>query len=338
MKVLLALSGGVDSAFSAKILQEQGYELIGCYMILHDREHYHEQNIENVKKLSAFLNIEYKILDLREKFKNSVYDLFVNSYKAGLTPNPCAICNKVIKFGAFADFASSLGIEKIATGHYVRLEDNLLKVALDESKDQSYFLANIKREILPRLIFPLGDKYKKDIKEAASQIPEIASLAKQKESSEICFVDKSYIDILEKHFPTQNKGILKDKEGKIIGEHKGYANYTIGQRSGFTVKIAHDPHFVYKIDAENNEVFVCKKEELSCLDFETENYNAFVDEKEYEAYIKVRYRSKKIQGKVTISDNKAKVKLYEDAKSVASGQLAVFYDEKDRVLGSGFIA
>lgn len=338
MKILVALSGGVDSSVSAKLLKDAGYEVIGCYMMLHNRENYHEKNIENVKKISNFLNIEYKILNLENEFKASVYDAFVDSYKVGLTPNPCAICNRVIKFGALADFASSLGIEKIATGHYARIEDGLLKVAVDLNKDQTYFLANINKDILPRLVFPLGDRYKKDVKEYAAKFPEISSLATQKESSEICFVDKTYIDILDKHFDTNKPGIVRDEDGNIVGEHKGYMHYTIGQRSGFSVRIAHEPHFVYKIDAQNNEIFVCKKESLSCFEFTTSNYNPFIDAIEYEANIKIRYRSQKLRAKVKVEDSKTVVKLYEDAKSVASGQLAVFYDEFDRVLGSGFIS
>lgn len=337
MKIMMAMSGGIDSSYSTKLFKDSGHEVIGCYMILHDKQGYHEKNIKIIKEVGRYFGIKTEILDLRKNFKKEVYDPFIEIYKDGKTPNPCALCNKQIKLGLLLQYAQSLGCEKLATGHYARIENGLLKVAKDLSKDQSYFLANIKKEALKYMIFPLGDKFKKDIKEEALKIKILADIATQKESSEICFVENSYIDILNKHFNTQIPGIVKDKFGNIIGTHKGYMHYTIGKRSGFRIDGAHDPHYVIKIDSKNNEIIVGSKEDLYKSEFETENFNAFVDLNEFKASVKIRYRSPKISGIVKKIQNATFVKLDEPASAIASGQLAVFYDDNDRVLGSGFI-
>lgn len=337
MKVLVALSGGVDSSMSAKILLEAGYEVIGCYMKLHSKPLYHEENIRKVNKVSEFMGIKTYILNLEDKFNEDVYEPFINAYKNGLTPNPCAVCNRQIKFGALWEFAQSLGCQKIATGHYARLENGLIKAAVDLSKDQSYFLANIKPSILKHIIFPLGDKLKVDVKAAAAKIPQIAELATQKESSEICFVQTTYIDVLNKHFNTNLPGIVRDKNGNEVGKHDGYMHYTIGKRKGFSVKGAHEPHYVLSINAAKNEITVGSKAELESFEFYTVNLNNFTANDEFDGFVKIRYRSKKIPCTVSKFQNGAKVVLKSNAGGVASGQLAVFYDEFDRVLGSGFI-
>lgn len=339
MKVLMALSGGVDSSMSAKFLQDAGYEVIGCYMMLHQKSGYHEENIRKVRKVGEFLGIKTHILDLQERFKNDVYDLFVRSYAQGITPNPCAHCNRLIKFGALWEFALLNGCERIATGHYARIDNGLLKSALDDSKDQSYFLSNIEPAMLGRIIFPLGDKLKKDIKEAASKIPQIAELATQKESSEICFVENTYMEILARHFDTQTKGIVRNAAGDIIGEHEGYMNYTIGKRKGFRVHGAHEAHFVTAIDAANNEITVGLKSELESMSFETLNFNNFTDKSEFDCLVKIRYRSQPVACSVRPNERGGvSVRLKSPASAVASGQLACFYDESSHVLASGFIA
>lgn len=337
LKVLVALSGGVDSSMSAKYLVEAGYEVVGCYMKLHAKPGYHEENIRKVKKVGEFLGIETHVLDLEKEFKSSVYDLFIDAYKKGLTPNPCAVCNKNIKFGALWEFAKSLKCDKMATGHYAMIEDGLIKSAFDKSKDQSYFLANVSPEILPFVIFPLGDKLKVDIKADAAKIPQISELASQKESSEICFVETTYIDELKKHFDTNKPGVVRLKDGKAVGKHDGYMHYTIGKRKGFTVDGAHDPHYVLAIDPAKNEIIVGLKDELESYDFETVNFNNFTSNDEFECFVKIRYRSPKIPCFVSKSGDGAKVSLKQNAGGVASGQLAVFYDEFDRVMASGFI-
>ncbi|ARE80852.1 tRNA 2-thiouridine(34) synthase MnmA [Campylobacter helveticus] len=338
MKILVAMSGGVDSTVTAYKLKNAGHEVIGCYMKLHGKAGYHEENIAKVEKVAKFLQIPHHILDLQEEFKAKVYMPFVNTYKEGKTPNPCALCNRFIKLGKLLEFAKSLGCEKLATGHYARLENGCIKVAFDESKDQSYFLANADKEALNYLIFPLGEMKKEDVKKFASTIEPLKSFATQKESSEICFVEKTYVDVLNQFMDTNIKGEVLDSSGKIVGEHNGYMHYTIGKRRGFEVKGAHEPHFVLKINPKQNQIVVGTKEELKVEKFELQNINLFIDKKEFECEVKIRYRSKSVPCEVLIDENlNAKIKLKEAVYGLASGQMAVFYD-KDKVIASGFIS
>lgn len=332
------MSGGVDSTVTAYKLKNAGHEVIGCYMKLHGKAGYHEENIAKVEKVAKFLQIPHHILDLQEEFKAKVYMPFVNTYKEGKTPNPCALCNRFIKLGKLLEFAKSLGCEKLATGHYARLENGCIKVAFDESKDQSYFLANADKEALNYLIFPLGEMKKEDVKKFASTIEPLKSFATQKESSEICFVEKTYVDVLNQFMDTNIKGEVLDSSGKIVGEHNGYMHYTIGKRRGFEVKGAHEPHFVLKINPKQNQIVVGTKEELKVEKFELQNINLFIDKKEFECEVKIRYRSKSVPCEVLIDENlNAKIKLKEAVYGLASGQMAVFYD-KDKVIASGFIS
>ncbi|EAL53935.1 tRNA 2-thiouridine(34) synthase MnmA [Campylobacter upsaliensis] len=338
MKILVAMSGGVDSTVTAYKLKKAGHEVIGCYMKLHGKPGYHEENIAKVEKVAKFLQIPYHILDLQEDFKAKVYMPFINTYKEGKTPNPCALCNRFIKLGKLLEFAKNLGCEKLATGHYARLENGCIKVAVDESKDQSYFLANADKEALQYLIFPLGEMKKEDVKKFASTIEVLKSFATQKESSEICFVENTYVDVLEQFMDTKIKGEVLDSSGKVVGEHNGYMHYTIGKRRGFEVRGAHDPHFVLKINPKENQIVVGTKEELKIKEFKLENINLFIDKKAFNCEVKIRYRSKSVPCEVLVDENlNAQISLKEPVYGLASGQMAVFYEE-DRVIASGFIS
>lgn len=355
MKILVAMSGGVDSTVTAYTLLQQGHEVEGCYMKLHGKPNYHEANIAKVEKAAQFLGIKHHILDLQDDFKERVYMPFVASYKAGKTPNPCAWCNRFIKLGKLLEFAKSLNCEKLATGHYARVENGLLKTAFDETKDQSYFLASADKSALSYLIFPLGEKKKEAVKAFAASIKELESFATQKESAEICFVENTYIEVLQQFMPTNVKGSVLNSSGKIIGKHDGYMHYTIGKRRGFEVRGAHEPHFVLKIKPQSNEIVVGLKDELKVSEFELEKINLLVDKTflcenkllqnslnaenfSFKCEVKIRYRSKSTACVVQVLPNlSAKITLLEPVYALASGQMAVFYD-KDTVLASGFIS
>jgi len=335
-KILLGMSGGVDSTVTAVLLQEQGYEVEGVYMIMHTLDTLNEENIKKAQKVADFLGIKLHIHNIQEKFKKEIYDYFVSSYKKGLTPNPCVVCNRKIKFGEMIDFADMLGIEKVATGHYVRVENGFIYKAKDSNKDQSYFLAEVKKEILPRVITPLGRWLKDDVKAYAKNIGVLQEFATQKESSEVCFVPNSYVEILEKHFPTNQEGVVKDINGKIVGHHKGYMHYTIGKRRGFFVKGAHEPHYVIDIDAKENALVVAPKPHLAKRKIKIANINLFTHQNEFDATIKVRYRTAGVDGRVKIDKDSGIVELKDDVFGVAKGQFAVFYDN-DRLVGGGEI-
>ena len=336
MKILVAMSGGVDSTVTAYKLQEQGHEIEGVYMKLHADTLAHEENIRKVKKVSNFLGIKYHILDLQAKFNDFVYNPFVSTYKNGLTPNPCVLCNRNIKLGALLDFAKELGMDKLATGHYIQIRDGLLTEAVDDTKDQSYFLANVKKESLAFVIFPLGGMLKSDVKKFASTIKILEEFSTQKESSEICFVPDTYTEILKQHMDIDKPGKVLNTKGEVVGEHKGYMHYTIGKRRGFTVRGAHDPHFVVSINAKDNEIVVGLKEDLNVKSFSIKDINMFVDDLDFECSVKIRYRSPKTQCRVHVNGTKATVELYEIVQGLAAGQMAVFYRD-DQVIGGGWI-
>ena len=335
-KVLVGMSGGVDSTVTAILLQKEGYEVEGVYMKLHHKPGYHEENYTKAQRVGDYLGIKVHFHDLSTEFKEEVYDYFVESYKEGLTPNPCVICNRTIKFGKMVEFADSLGIEKVATGHYIKCDGAFIYAASDANKDQSYFLCEVKKEVLPRLIFPLGTWIKDDVKAFASEIKVLQDLATQKESSEICFVENTYDEVLANHMDIDMPGETVDADGNVVGTHKGYMHYTIGKRRGFTVDGAHDPHFVLAIKPENNQIVVGKKEELEINAFEVKQINLFQELTEFDCMVKVRYRTTAVPCNVVIKKDRAQVTLKEPVFGLADGQIAAFY-EGDKLLGGGVI-
>ncbi|WP_041963203.1 tRNA 2-thiouridine(34) synthase MnmA [Sulfurospirillum cavolei] len=337
MKIALLMSGGIDSSYSAYLLKNEGHEVVGIYLKLHDDESKHAINIANIEKVSRHLGIETHVIDAKTLFKEHVYDYFVRSYEQGRTPNPCAFCNPRMKFGFAFEKAMELGCEKIATGHYARVKNGHIQEAFDMSKDQSYFLFGLKKEVIEKIVFPLGTMKKEAIKPVAlEKLPWLGTLESYKESQEICFVTDTYIDILKKHLNVDQKGLIKDTEGKVIGEHKGYMHYTIGKRKGLTIGGAHEPHFVVGIDAKTNTVIAGKKEELLQKRVVAQNFSLPDDFKEGIYGVKVRYRSPQAKAHVKLENNTIIAELEEGAYGIASGQALVVYQD-DLVLGGGWI-
>lgn len=340
-RVALLMSGGVDSSYCAYLLKEAGYEVIGMYLKLHDKEKKHDIFINNCQQVAKQLDIAFEVVDLRAAFKEQVYNAFVRSYKAGQTPNPCAICNPLMKFGLGLEKADELGCDFIATGHYAQIKavNGIKRVAkaVDDTKDQSYFLYALPQSAIDRIIFPLGSYLKEDVKKTAlALLPFLGTLQTYKESQEICFVENSYIDILKEHESVNNEGIVRDSSGKAVGTHKGYMHYTIGKRKGFSVFGSHEPHYVKAINPANNEIVVGTKDELAIDSIKALNkslpqaFNGGVYD------IKVRYRSTPLKAEINIEGDYIHAKLLESAYGVAQGQALVLY-QNDCVLGGGVI-
>ena len=337
-KVMVGMSGGIDSSVTAYMLQKDGYEVEGVYLKLHNRtDGYHEKNLEYIDDVSKFLNIKYHVLDIADKFTSEIYDYFVDSYLEGTTPNPCVKCNRQIKFGAMLDFAKEHGASYLATGHYAKTDGEFFYEADDKTKDQSYFLSQVPKEALPYMMFPLSTYKKEDIIKFGAKLDSAyKKITEKNESQEICFVETVYTDVIKKHSNIDMPGNVLDNEGNIIGEHKGYAHYTIGKRRGFTVKGAQEPHFVTKLNPKDNTITVGKKQALEINEVFAENANMFIDEKEFSCNVKLRYRAVSTPCKVRIENGNVQIKLEEPAFGVAAGQLAVFYDNQ-KVMGSAWI-
>ncbi len=337
-KVMVGMSGGIDSSVTAYMLQKEGYEVEGVYLKLHNRtDGYHEKNLEHIEDVAKFLNLKYHILDLSDKFTQEVYDYFVDSYLEGTTPNPCVKCNKQIKFGAMLKFAQDKECSYLATGHYAKTDGDFFYEADDKSKDQSYFLSQVDKEALPYMMFPLSTYKKEDIIKLAEELDEVyKKITEKNESQEICFVETVYTDVVKKHANIDQEGKVLDEDGNIIGTHKGYAHYTIGKRRGFVVHGAHEPHFVTKLNPKDNTIVVGKKAALEINEVIANNLNMYLEKKEFDCTVKLRYRSNSIPCRVKIEDSKAIISLKEPAFSVAAGQLAVFY-EGQKVIGSAWI-
>ena len=336
IKVGVGMSGGVDSSAAAYLLKMQGYEVIGITMKLIDNEKT-DVSIKDAKDVCDTLGIKHFVIDLKDEFKNIVINNFIESYKKGITPNPCCICNKYFKFGLFYEEAKKLGCEFISTGHYAYIDDNKLYRGKVLDKDQSYFLWGINKNIINKVILPL--QYYTD-KEMVREIARKAGLSvnSKKDSQEVCFVpNDDYKNFLNDNLDVLPKGgdiCLKD--GTVLGKHNGLMYYTVGQRKGLNISYK-EPLYVIKLDTTNNRVIVGSNDELFGRELIAGDINLLVDVIPDKVYAKVRSRGLLKPCTVFINDNKMKVKLLEDERAITLGQSVVLYDEDNRLLGGGII-
>jgi tRNA-specific 2-thiouridylase len=356
-KVLVAMSGGIDSTVTALMLHEQGYEVVGITMKTWDYSASgggkketgccNLDSFNDARMAAVEHGFPHYILDIRDEFGSFVVENFVEEYLAGRTPNPCVLCNTHIKWRALLKRADALGCDYIATGHYatVHQHDNgryFIRKGVDELKDQSYVLWGLEQDLLSRTLLPLGTYRKTEIRQMAHDFgyPE---LAKKSESYEICFVpDNDYRGFLKRKVDGLEEkvsgGYFVDKSGKILGKHKGYPFYTIGQRKGLDIALG-KPAFVTHIDPETNTVVLGDEADLEKDDMRVSKINwiKYVGlTEEREAITKIRYKDKGSSSLLIPEGKDVTVRFYEKAKGIAPGQSAVFY-EGDDVIGGGII-
>ena len=353
-RVLVGMSGGIDSSATCIMLQEQGYEVVGVTMRTWDvasqfaTPSQEEPNfILEARALAERLGIEHHVADVREEFKQVIVKYFIDEYMQGRTPNPCVMCNPLFKERLLCEWADKTGCAWISTGHYCRLDErdgNLYIVAGDDvTKDQSYFLWRLPQEVLRRFLFPLGNCTKQKVREFLKQ-KGFEAKAKEGESMEVCFIEGDYRAFLRQQVPDIDTkigpGYFVDSKGVKIGQHKGFPYYTIGQRKGLGIALGHPAH-VLRINAEKNTVMLGTADDLKTEYMLVEDAMIINTDELLECNhltVRIRYRSKPIPCQVLpLEDGKMLVRFLSEASAIAPGQSAVFYDGQ-RVLGGAFIA
>ncbi len=355
-KILVGMSGGVDSTVTAMLLHEQGYEVVGITLNILDYNYVGErvknpccslESIMGAKEIAEFIGFKHIIIDVKKDFQKKVVSKFVDEYMSGRTPNPCIKCNSEIKWGEMTRQADILECEKIATGHYSNINELngrfYLSKGKDKLKDQSYFLWDLNQETLSRTIFPLGNLTKPEVRSIAFTRGH-TTVANKQENFDICFVpDNNYRLFLKENIPDLeskfNGGKYIDLKGNVLGEHKGYMHYTIGQRKGLNIALG-EPMYVINIDANNNIVTLGRRESLNKngLFVKQINMMKYADIKlSLNVNTMVRYKSSGILSKVSRFDSeKLEIEFEANIQGIAPGQSAVFY-EGDDVVGGGII-
>lgn len=349
-KVAVAMSGGVDSSVTAYILKESGYDVLGvnlklwsCFKNSKKQSCCSNEDRRDAEKVCSKIGIPYISIDMRDEFKDKIVLEFVKEYLKGKTPNPCIRCNRIIKFDALmAYIKKEFGIETLATGHYARIKrdsngEHLLK-GLDPTKDQSYFLFDIKPALLKNIYFPIGKYQKAEIREIASKIE--LDVAEKKDSQEICFVpDGDIASFIEDFYPEHvgKRGDFVDENGNVLGHHRGHHAYTIGQRRGLGIGFG-ERKYVISINSTTGDVLLGDNQNLFKKELRVEHLNMFEHMGNvFTAEVKVRYRSDPVSARVVLDDkNGANIRFKEPVRAITPGQAAVFYDG-DLVIGGGWI-
>lgn len=350
IRVVVGMSGGVDSSVAALLLKEQGYDVVGIFMKnWDDTDEFGvctaTEDFDDVVRVCNQLDIPYYSVNFEKEYWNKVFTYFLDEYKAGRTPNPDVMCNKEIKFKAFLDHALSLGADYLATGHYARVKEvdgqvQMLK-GVDENKDQTYFLNQLSEEVLSKVMFPLGEIPKPRVREIAKEAGLVT--ATKKDSTGICFIgERNFKQFLSEYLPAQ-PGDMRTLDGEVKGRHDGLMYYTIGQRQGLGIGGSGDPWFVVGKNLKENVLYVEQgysndklySESLIATDLNWINSNQI--EKTFTCTAKFRYRQKDSDVTVTlIEDGKVKVDFHENQRAITPGQAVVFYDG-DVCLGGGTI-
>lgn len=348
-KVLIGLSGGVDSSVAAFLLKNQGYDVTGVTLnmfapqALARPELYRDASLD-AEKCAKLIGIDFLRLDVSDTFKKYVTDDFILQYLKGATPNPCVVCNIHVKFGAMLDFAQNNGFDYVATGHYAQIVQNngrfLLKRPDVIEKEQTYVLWGLSQYQLAHALFPIANLQKEQVRKIASSIN--LPVSEKKDSQDICFVpDKKYADFIQKHCSNQiHSGNFIDENGVVLGKHSGIINYTLGQRKGLGISLG-KPAYVTCKNAFENTVTLSDEASLFCDEFFIEKTNWIMFDNPpwcLSAFVKTRYSQRQSECKVEKCENGLfKVKCAEKIRAVTPGQSAVFYDENGYVLGGGII-
>lgn len=352
-RVLIGMSGGIDSTAACLMLQEQGYEVVGVTMRVFDiasqlTPHGEPRFIDEAREVADRLGIEHHVADEREGFRSQIVQYFMDEYLQGRTPNPCVMCNPMFKFRVLTEWAERLGCAYIATGHYVqKVCDNgyyYIVTGDDPQKDQSYFLWNLSQDVLARCVFPLGGWKKADVRQYLTDRG-FELKAKEGESMEVCFIEGDYRDFLREHCPQIDvqigQGKFVDEKGRTLGMHQGYPYYTIGQRKGLGIALG-KPAYVLKLNPEKNTVMLGDAEQLLTRYMLIEQLRLVDAERFYseeELTVRIRYRSRAIGCKVLreVEGGRLLVRFEDAVSAITPGQSAVFY-VGNRLVGGAFIA